>query len=196
MTVSAPSTELLTQDQQGDLLDRWREPHRCYHTVDHLAGVLRGLDELAGAGEVFDRDAVELAAWFHDAVYVIGAPDNEEQSARLAEEMLDGPLSAAVARLVRVTADHDVRDGDVDAAALCDADLAILAAQPERYRAYAAAVREEYATVPDDLFRPGRARVLRELLAHRHLFHTAAGRSRWEDAARANLSAELTELEA
>lgn len=196
MTASAPSTGLLTQDQREDLLDRWREPHRRYHTVDHLVGVLRGLDELAGAGEVFDRDAVELAAWFHDAVYVIGAPDNEEQSARLAETVLGGRLGTEVGRLVRVTADHDVPADDPDAAALCDADLAILAAPPERYRAYAAAVRDEYGAVPDEKFRPGRARVLRDLLTHRNLFHTAAGRNRWESAARANLTAELTELEA
>ncbi|GAA1081327.1 HD domain-containing protein [Tsukamurella spumae] len=194
--MTAPSTALLADAQREDLLARWNEPHRRYHTVDHLAGVLRGLDELAAAGAAFDRDAVELAAWFHDAVYVIGAPDNEEQSALLAEQMLDGDLGAEVARLVRVTADHDVPAGDPDAAALCDADLAILASPPERYRTYAAAVRAEYSTVPDDLFRPGRAQVLRGLLAHAFLFHTAAGRARWEDAARANLAAELRELEA
>ncbi|WP_197466784.1 HD domain-containing protein [Tsukamurella pseudospumae] len=194
--MTAPSTALLAAAQRDDLLSRWNEPHRRYHTVDHLAGVLRGLDDLAAAGAPFDRDAVELAAWFHDAVYVIGAPDNEEQSAVLAEQMLGGELGTEVARLVRVTADHDVPAGDPDAAALCDADLAVLASPPDRYRAYAAAVRAEYSTVPDDLFRPGRAQVLRGLLEHAFLFHTAAGRARWEEAARANLVAELNELEA
>lgn len=189
-----PTTELLSPEQRDRLLARWREPHRRYHTVDHLSGVLRGIDELGAAGASFDRDAVELAAWFHDAVYVIGAADNEERSAVLAEEVLDGPLAAEVARLVRVTADHDVAAGDANAAALCDADLAILAAPPDRYRAYAAAVRAEYSTVPDELFRPGRAAVLRNLLAHDDLFHTTAGRERWEAAARTNLTAELDEL--
>lgn len=193
--MTAPDTALLSSAQRDELLTRWREPHRKYHTVDHLVGVLRGIDDLAAVGAEFDRAPVELAAWFHDAVYVIGAPDNEERSALLAEEMLAGNAAAAeTARLVRVTTDHDVAENDPNAAALVDADLAILAAPPQRYREYAAAVRAEYAQVPDELFRPGRAKVLADLLAHGFLFHTTAGRQRWEATARANLAAELDDL--
>ena len=106
--------------------------------------------------------------------------DNEERSAALAERALaetDLPDAtvAEVARLVRLTTTHDPDEGDRDGAVLCDADLAILAADPERYAAYAAAVREEYAAVPDEAFREGRAAVLRGLLDLPSLFRTAAG---------------------
>ena len=78
---------------------------------------------------------------------------------------------------------------------LSDADLGILAAGADRYTAYVAAVRREYAHVPDDQFAAGRAAILRDLLAKPTLFHTAYAREHWEDAARANVARELAELE-
>ena len=173
-----------------DLLERWREPHRHYHTVEHLAAML------AIVGE---RPAVELAAWFHDAVYDPRAGDNEEASAALAERELGAagapPAQVAeIARLVRLTATHDPAPGDRGGALLCDADLAILAADPARYDAYAAAVRQEYAHVPEDAFRAGRAAVLRRLLDRDALYLTVPERARWEAAARANVARELSAL--
>ncbi len=180
-----------------DLLRRYNEPHRRYHTAEHLTEVLEHVDELAE--EADDAAAVRLAAWFHDAVYAPLSGDNEEQSAVLAERLLTeagapSDTVAEVARLVRLTASHEVPPGDRNAAVLCDADLAILAAGPERYAAYAAAVREEYAEVPDDVFRRGRATVLRNLLELPSLYGTASGRDLWETAARQNLETELTLL--
>jgi predicted metal-dependent HD superfamily phosphohydrolase len=178
----------------ADLLRRYGEPHRRYHTTEHLAAVLDHVDELAD--EAGDAEAVRLAAWFHDAVYDPSRGDNEERSAVLAERMLadtDLPAEtvAEVARLVRLTTTHDPRDDDRNGAVLCDADLAILAAPPDRYAAYAASVREEYAAVPDDAFRAGRAEILRSLLELPALFRTAPARERWEAAARHNLQTEL-----
>lgn len=178
----------------AELLRRYDEPHRHYHTSAHLAEVLDRVDELAG--EAGDADVVRLAVWFHDAVYDPARADNEERSAVLAERMLtetDLPAEtvAEVARLVRLTATHDPDEGDRDGAVLCDADLAILAAVPERYAAYAAAVREEYAAVPDEAFRAGRAAVLRRLLEAPSVFRTRFARDRWEDTARHNLRTEL-----
>ena len=173
-----------------ELLARWSEPHRHYHTVNHLAAVLARLDELAGYAS--EPAAVELAAWFHDAVYDPYASDNEEQSARLAEERLGaGPRAREVARLVRLTARHDPGPGDRNGAALCDADLAVLAGSPEEYASYAAAVRQEYGFVPDADFRAGRAEVLRQLLALPELFHTPYGAERWTATARFNVRGEL-----
>jgi predicted metal-dependent HD superfamily phosphohydrolase len=178
----------------ADLLRRYAEPHRRYHTTEHLAAVLGHVDELLN--EVDDADAVRLAAWFHDAVYDPSRDDNEERSAVLAERMLaetglPAGTIAEVARLVRLTTTHDPAEGDRNGAVLSDADLAILAAPPDGYAAYAAAVREEYAAVPDELFREGRADVLRSLLALPALFRTASARERWEEAARHNLRTEL-----
>ena len=105
-----------------------------------------------------------LAAWFHDAVYD-GERDAEERSAAWAEDALaplvPAPVVAEVARLVRLTETHQPDDADPNGCALSDADLAILAAPPDRYDEYVAAVRREYAHLPDDVFDAGRAAVLR-----------------------------------
>ncbi|MBG0815779.1 metal-dependent phosphohydrolase [Planomonospora sp. ID82291] len=180
----------------ADLIARYGEPHRRYHTAAHLEAVLDHVDTLAGYAD--DADLVRLAAWFHDAVYDPRRGDNEERSARMAERALPElglPSSAvaAVARLVRLTVTHAPETGDADGAVLCDADLAILAAPPEIYAAYAAAVREEYAFVPDEAFRTGRAAVLRSLLDLPVLFHSA-GASGWEEPARENMRGELDHL--
>jgi predicted metal-dependent HD superfamily phosphohydrolase len=180
-----------------DLLVRWHEPHRRYHTVDHLVAVLHVIDD--HAHRVVDPAAVRLAAWFHDAVYDPERVDNEEASALLAEATLPGlgvdPVQVCeVARLVRLTAGHDPMPGDRNGGLLTDADLAILAAPPDAYRSYTAAIRREYAHVPDGAFVAGRAAVLENLLSLRRLYHTAELRERWEEAARHNLSWELTGL--
>ncbi|MET9515418.1 hypothetical protein [Streptomyces sp. NPDC002994] len=179
-----------------NLLARWAEPQRRYHTTDHLLAVLGHLDLDALAGHADDPAAVRLAAWFHDAVYRPDRTENEERSAALAERALpelglDDARTSEVARLVRLTATHDPAPGDTNGEALCDADLAILAAPPASYAAYAAAVREEYGFVPDAAFREGRAAVLRQLLELPTLFRTPHGRAEWEARARQNLTTEL-----
>lgn len=181
---------------RDELLVAWSEASRGYHDLTHLTEVLDRLDELAEGGVGYPRVTVLLAAWFHDAVYD-GLPDAEERSARWAERALadqvDPGVTDEVARLVRLTRTHRPDPGDVAGEVLCDADLAILAAAPERYARYVAGVRTEYAAVPDGAFRAGRGAVLRDLLAKPTLFHTAYAREHWEGPARANVLAELGE---
>ncbi|WP_043348442.1 DUF4031 domain-containing protein [Beutenbergia cavernae] len=198
-----------------DLIARWSQTHRAYHDVRHLAAVLDGVEDLARAEDAPPpawRRAL-LAAWFHDAVYDAGTPSaagaseadatatsDEESSAALARGLL-GPLLPAeevddVVRLVLLTTTHTVRPGDVAGSLLCDADLAILAAPSERYAAYARDVRTEYAHVPDEAFRRGRAQILESLLGRDHLYATTTARARWEAPARANVAAELARLRA
>jgi len=187
-----------SDDLRDRLLSAYASPSRRYHDQRHLAEVLQRIEELRGAGERFDYPAVVLAAWFHDAVYD-GAEGAEDRSALWAEQALaevDVPaeLIAEVARLVRMTAHHRPEPSDANGAVLSDADLAILAADERRYAEYVAAVRAEYAAVPDAEFDRGRAAILQALAGKPHLFHTAHARRHWEAAARANLAGELARL--
>jgi predicted metal-dependent HD superfamily phosphohydrolase len=178
------------------LLDDWSAEHRHYHDLAHLSAVLANVAELAPFAD--DPLACGLAAWYHDAVYE-GHPQDEERSAARAEAELTAlglrpVLIAEVARLVLLTTRHDPAPDDRNGMVLCDADLAVLAAPPAAYLAYTRAVRAEYAHVPAEAFRTGRAAVLQSLLDLPGLFRTPPGRTRWEPAARANLSAELSAL--
>jgi predicted metal-dependent HD superfamily phosphohydrolase len=180
----------------ADLLARWAEPHRHYHTTEHLRAVLSIVDE--DSAEAADPDLVRLAAWWHDAVYDPRAAgdENERASAALAAAVLGDlrvPASGVgeVVRLIELTATHAPPPGDRNGALLCDADLAVLARPPREYDRYAAAVRREYAHVPDDAFRAGRAAVLSRLLSQPTLYRVHPN---WQAPARANLRRELGTL--
>jgi predicted metal-dependent HD superfamily phosphohydrolase len=178
------------------LLEAWADPRRTYHCVAHLREVLTRVEELAAHAE--DPDAVRLAAWYHDAVYA-GLPDDEQRSAQRAEQELAAlgvapQLVDEVARLVRMTVTHDPARGDRNAEVLSDADLSPLALPAADYRRNTAVIRAEYAHISDDAFRKGRVQVLVAMLECPALFRTDHGHQEWEDAARANMRAELADL--
>jgi predicted metal-dependent HD superfamily phosphohydrolase len=183
----------------GDLLARYAEPHRRYHTLEHIRTCLDHLAEARGIVEG-ERRVLEAAIWFHDAIYDPNSSDNEVESAELARRVLTEagepePVCAEVERLVRLTASHTVEPGDRLGAVMVSIDLAILGAEPEAYDAYVRQVREEYGQVPELLWRLGRAGVLRRLLATPVLYADPVFHRRYEERARANLQRELATLE-
>jgi predicted metal-dependent HD superfamily phosphohydrolase len=190
-----------------ELLARWSEPHRNYHAPDHLLAVLEAVDALDAGGEDLGAlpRTVRLAAWFHDAVYAADptrpAGQDEEDSARLAEDLLADPGLAVpdreieeTARLVRLTLQHRPEPEDAAGAVLSDADLEVLGRAPEGYDAYVRLVRADFAHVAEPDWRAGRSAVLASLLERQMLYTTAGGRRRWEEQARENLARELGAL--
>src|SRR5262245_47446412 len=104
--LEAAWTALCPDDPElgADLLSRWAEPHRRYHTVEHLAFMLDVIERHIDLAE--NPDVVRLAAWFHDAVYDPRGSDNEERSVELARATLTGSKVNEVARLIWLTKDH------------------------------------------------------------------------------------------
>jgi predicted metal-dependent HD superfamily phosphohydrolase len=183
----------------AELVRRWSEPHRAYHTLVHLDEALAELD--AARSQARQPDVVELAVWFHDAIYDPKARDNEQRSAEWAAQVLArAGLPAAtgerVAELVLATQQHVAAPGDVDAQILLDADLSILGRPAARFDAYEAEIRREYAWVPADAFAVERARILRRMLERPVLYGTEHFRARLEAPARANLERSLAALAA
>ncbi|MDN4609955.1 DUF4031 domain-containing protein [Arthrobacter burdickii] len=185
-------------DLAGELLDRWSEPHRRYHTPVHLLAVLEALDQLFEPTDEPQRMPVLLSAWFHDAVYEGAAGKDEQASAALAVERLTGRVDGAVVReverLVLLTVGHDPRAEDRAGQLLCDADLSVLGGSPEDYARYAAVVRAEYSHIPDEAFIAGRRSVLQRLLALDPLYRTGRGQSLWAERAGTNMARELASL--
>lgn len=188
-----------------ELLARWSEPDRHFHNLRHLTDVLARVDELSE--ETHEPDLVRLAAWYHGAVFDAAAKvsyahrggEDEIASAALARRELTDlgvpPVAVSrVAQLVTVLARHTPDEGDFDCAVLCDADLAMLAAEPQRYKSYLADVRAEYAHIPVEEFVKARIAILRRLEARPRLFASPLGAA-WEEPARQNLGAELHRLE-
>ena len=153
--------------------------------------------------ELHDPGAIRAAILLHDAVYDARASDNETRSAALAADLLDGilpPVSLArTVRLIEATAAHAIPPGldddeTADMARFLDMDLAILGAPDATFDRYEAGVRAEYAHVPEQAFRIGRAAILERFLARDPLFFSPWGRARFEDRARHNLRRSIAAL--
>lgn len=190
------------------LLQAWCEPHRRYHTVEHLTETLTALDELERAGAVGPDEALvgRGVLWYHDVVYdPLAAPgSNEHRSAMMARDHLHRlgvhPATInAVEAGVQMTHGHHVPDEantPRTLAAVHDADLWILSAPAGRYAAYREQVRAEYAHVPDLDFARGRTAIMAPFLERDRIYRTEHAQSAWAGRARTNLAGELAELEA
>ena len=187
------------------LLERWAAPGRKFHNLRHLVDVLARVDELVE--ETHEPDLVRLAAWYHGAIfdsadqaaYAHRGGEDELASADLAYAdlvALGVPTGRArrVHDLVMALVRHAPDPADFDCAVLCDADLAMLAAEPQRYKAYLHDVRAEYSHLPVEDYVRARVRILRKLLGRPSLFVSPLGAA-WEEPARQNVSAELQRLE-
>jgi predicted metal-dependent HD superfamily phosphohydrolase len=178
------------------LAARYAEPHRAYHTAEHIAECLAWLDRARDAAE---RPAeLEAAIYFHDAVYDPRAHDNEARSAELFRDLatsarIPSETVERVAALIESTARHASDHGD--AALLSDIDLSILGAPPLRYARFERDVRREYAMYDDASYRQGRAHVLRSFLEGIQLYRTPRF-ARLEATARENLTGALAALRA
>jgi predicted metal-dependent HD superfamily phosphohydrolase len=181
-----------------ELEARYAEPHRRYHTRRHIEQCLQFLSLVPDLTDG-ERETLTYAIWWHDAIYDATASDNEARSADLANEDLKAfgvslHVRHEVARLIRLTAGHQVEEGDRLGELLVSIDLSILAAPPQTYDLYAAAVRAEYAHVPDDLWKIGRARVLQHFLDAPVIYPDPDFRTDFEAPARENLARELAAL--
>ena len=192
--------ELLTRWQRllpdaapgfADLAARYGEPGRHYHTLDHVRAVLDRIDALWPDAP----PALRLAAWLHDVVYDSRAADNEERSADYARAVLPAlgvpsDVIEETARLILLTRSHETDSDDRAGRTLLDADLAVLSADAPTYDAYAAAIRREYAWVPEPDYRAGRRRVLERFLVRPRIFLTME-MAEAEPRARDNLRREI-----
>src|SRR5579872_1353094 len=177
-----------------DLIAAYAAPNRHYHNLAHIRDCLDQLARVDGLSAV-ERDVLESAIWWHDVVYDPTRSDNEELSAQLAEQHLSAEMRQEVGRLIRLTKTHHVEPSDKLGAILISIDLSILAAEPSRYDAYAAAIRKEFAHVPDAAYRAGRSDVLKRFAARPVIFPDAAFARVYEQKARDNLARELAMLE-
>jgi predicted metal-dependent HD superfamily phosphohydrolase len=178
------------------LASAYAEPTRAYHTAGHIDDCLGELDRHRGLAQ--SPDLVEAAIWFHDAVYVPGATDNEARSADLARTALalagvSSPATEGVKQLVLATR-HAMIPREPDAQLLCDIDLSILGRSPAEFDTYEQQIRQEYAWVPEALYRRTRARILAEFLGRRSIYQTPAFSALYESRARENLARSVSSL--
>ena len=179
-----------------ELVAAYSEGHRHYHTVAHIDHCLHELDSVPELAH--EAAEVELALWFHDAVYNPYGSGNEERSADLACELMSRN-AVEQDRIQRVRAHilatrHEALADLDDSKLVVDIDLSILAVDRDRYATFETNVRQEYRWVPAPLFRRKRAEILESFLARPHIYGTLPFRTRYESAARENLRRAISDL--
>lgn len=177
------------------IVDHYGEPHRRYHTGDHIRHCLRQVDLIPADYE--HRDAVELAIWFHDVIYQIGDPKNERNSAewfvRHAREDLPDPIVDRVYRMIIAT-EHREPPGNTDVAYVVDIDLSSFGLPFDEFIADSRLVRAESTHLTDEQYFDGQRRFLRALLARERIFVTDLFNGLYEARARRNIQSTLENI--
>ena len=177
------------------LLAAYTEPHRAYHTLEHIQACLYQFDTVRSLAQY--PDAVETALWFHDAIYDTRATDNEIRSAHWAfEAMSAGDISRRTAEHISdlvIATQHfsarlDVISMQPDAALLVDIDLSILGYPPSAFEQYERQIRQEYNWVPETAYRQKRTEILCAFLTRPWIYQTPYFQAKYEFQARQNLN--------
>ncbi|MDN4999602.1 phosphohydrolase [Bradyrhizobium sp. GCM10027634] len=176
-----------------ELATAYAAPARHYHNLAHIEDCLAALAQVHGLTSL-EREILTEAIWWHDVVYDPTRSDNEDLSAQLAERHVHADISHEVGRLIRLTKSHEVAADDRLGAILISIDLSILGAEPARYDAYAAAIRQEFIHLSADDYRIGRARVLRHFAAREVIYPDPDFAASFDRQARVNFARELAAL--
>jgi predicted metal-dependent HD superfamily phosphohydrolase len=173
----------------------YAEPHRAYHNASHIAACLGEFDHSKYLAK--SPAAVQMALWFHDAIYDPQAKDNEEQSFRfflreVRQAALPKEFILKVRQLILATR-HRRRPTSPDARLVVDIDLSILGRSPQKFTQYERQIRQEYAWVSPQAFAAGRSTILQAFLGRR-IYSTRHFFQRYEAPARRNLVHSLATL--
>lgn len=176
----------------------YREPHRRYHTAGHIEHCLDRLDLAAGCMD--EPDAVEMALWFHDAIYDVPGQENELRSAELFAARAAGRGSehfrSKVHRLIMATCHLDRPPATLDESFMVDIDLSSFGLPWEEFLRDSRAVRAELPHLTDAEFHPRQRKFLESLVSRPVFCFTEFFRDRHEARARANIERLCARLEA
>ena len=194
----------LVEGQESDahavyeqVLTHYQEPHRRYHTPEHIEHCLRQHD--LAVAQMDDADAVEMAIWFHDVIYDVPTDNNERLSAemftRLAGQCMHPEFRQAVHDMI-LTTQHPQIPTKNDEKFLVDVDLSSFGLPWEEMRRDSDNVRQEFLETSDENFYAGHIRFMRALLERPAFFATEFFRNRYEQRARSNIARLLEEFRA
>ena len=170
---------------------------RYYHNAEHISAMLGHFSAHRALAE--NPEAVELAIWFHDAIYQPFSSSNEQDSAGWARAFVlendntNKALADCVRALIMATL-HQSAPLSGDDALLVDIDLSILGTRPEVYAEFEQNVRKEYAKVPGFLYKRKRKQVLQGFLDRESIYQLDVFKHKWEARARENLRRAIERL--
>jgi pantetheine-phosphate adenylyltransferase len=159
MNITDKTSRLISLGVNNNILDHYREPHRFYHTIEHLDDLCTQFEE-QGYG---DNDVLLLATIFHDIIYDPKSPTNEEDSARYFNEIFTGDLRIKneVTGIILDTKTH--KPQSELSKVFCDADLNILQQPFAKLLEYEHQIFKEFQFVDYAIYCEKRIEVLKHL---------------------------------
>lgn len=183
-------------DSYGNLVSLYSGSQRYYHNWSHINGCMEEFDR--ARSYVQNPAALQLALFYHDAVYDTRAKDNEEKSAQFMQQEMQTcgiPLEALELphNLIMATK-HDIEPASIDEQIIISIDLAGLGKSPEDFDRYGANIRQEYGWVDPETYGRERAAVLQGFLDKKHIYPFFLFREMYEQQARENLQRSIERL--
>jgi predicted metal-dependent HD superfamily phosphohydrolase len=196
LSITSQSAKPLLEEAFNEISEKYAEPHRYYHTIEHIKSCLGFFDQIKC--NLNNPEYVELALWLHDVIYNPSKNNNEQQSAFFAKELLSrigihGGVVSRVSELIMATK-HPCSPTNNEEKNMVDIDLSILGASTIEYEQYSEQIQKEYCHVPGLLYKRGRLKVLESFLNQDAIYNTEYFYSRFENRARDNLKREIDYL--
>lgn len=176
-----------------DILTRYQEAHRAFHTLLHLHQIFLDLDK------VECTDSMAFSVWYHDIIYKPSSNKNEQKSAVhaiTALQHLNAPLDLQKNVKTMIEATHNHLSADDSSQYFLDADMAILGSAPSDYAKYLKALKVEYKNIPESLYKRGRKRFIMNTLAADRIYKSEHFFQHYEKQARINLTNEMARIQA
>ena len=185
---------------QTTIFQYYQETHRAYHNLSHIYNLLKLSEQL----DIYNRNAFEMAIWYHDVIYQPHFKDNEAQSSALFlkhfdeyfgnffpnQNLTNKEIRIWINQMILSTFGHQPRLHHMDMRLFLDADLAILATDSKTYETYTKAIRTEYNIYPDHLYYQGRKQAMTHFLDRPNIYFTTTF-SPFEQQARQNIINEI-----
>ncbi len=172
------------------ICQRYSEPHRYYHTLEHIMEMLNMINFFQPTKHLV------LSCFFHDLIYDPMSSTNEEDSADHCKQFLHAlsfePTDIEhCVQLILSTKKHVPFNSSIESHIFLDSDLSILGAEPKRYDQYASQIRKEYSHVEGLLYKKERIKILEKFLERKNIYYTAAMQENLEAKARENIQREI-----
>lgn len=183
----------LIKDLWDEIEQSYSSSHRHYHNLIHIEDVIHQISFVKN--EISDWDTILFSAFYHDIVYDIKSPTNEEDSALIAKDRLQSlsypseKINRCISQIL-ATKSHEISE-DHDSNLFTDADLAILGTDIPQYKIYTQQIREEYIAYPDSIYKKGRKEILERMLQMDHIYKSNYFYRNFEEKARANIAKEI-----
>jgi predicted metal-dependent HD superfamily phosphohydrolase len=155
---------------ETEILARWQEPHRKYHTLTHLSDLYNQIQKLSNSTDIsltnIEKDMLYLTSAFHDIIYDPKHSDNEERSTKLFLDVSKkSPYPERIQEIAEIICDTKTHQPRTPLSKqFSEMDMSIVLAPFSELEVWEEGIRYEYQHIPSLLYKIGRGRFLKKMI--------------------------------